>query len=737
MPTPRPGGASPGEDGRTYVGWRYTVLLPPPGPAPRRPTPADTETLSEEWIASQRDNEAQTNRPLHFALTGLLLLALLFPLLWVLRILPGSFALGGVFACAAIAAPLVFALVQSRQVIAERLARARERLEAEREERDRLLREQQQEHARRHTAWQAAARAYEAQPLWYGVTVPSGVGTVVVVGGDEAGWSALLTTIGVSRLREGGDLTVIDLTGRSVTRELVRLARRCAVAPRCWVLPADLPRMTLGTDLDAGQRARILSAVASAAGDAADADADETLLLRLLEVLGPHAGIAEIIGGLRALLTPADDAAEDDPALALLTPEQRVLVRERCTGDPDVRSRAWELERRLSPFEAVGTRADTAEYAQIKVISTDRASGRTAARVYGTYAVSALSELLEAPEPPANAGDRRRPRGRPDRARTVVVCGAETLPAGEIDQVLAAAADSGVEVVLMFRNARADALSRFSDPSCLPIVMRQSRSAARAVARAVASAPDGTGDLRMHRLTEVIGEAVGDTVGGAERDPDGEVEVDDRFFPSPHTESGAVIRNAAAAVSPLDLVRHVRSTTAWGRATAQAADAAAPARVGDGEDRSPRTCGLDAGSLCELPSTAALVLTDHGPVLADVNPGILTLSTATLATVDDSRDTGAASGTEGGDTETGGGTRSGRDASGRPRTVAPRPAVAPDTPGGFTPGGRSPSPVGIEGRVPPNLGPPPERLDWRVRPEVDNRFDPTHHPRPSTGGRHG
>ncbi|WP_285729625.1 hypothetical protein [Nocardiopsis sp. ATB16-24] len=712
MPTPRAGGASPGEGGRTYVGWRYTVLLPPPGPAPRRPTPADTATLSEEWIASQRDNEARTNRPLHFALAGLVLFALLFPLLWTLRVLPGSLALGGVLACAAIAAPLAFALVQSRQVIAERLARARERLEAEREERDRLLRERQHEHARRYTEWQAAVRAYEAQPLWYGVTVPSGVGTVVVVGGDEAGWSALLTTVGVSRLREGGDLTVIDLTGRSVTRELVRLARRCAVAPRCWVLPADLPRMTLGTDLDAGQRARVLSAVASAAGNAADADADETLLLRLLEVLGPHAGIAEIIGGLRALLTPVDDAAEDDPALALLTPRQRVLVRERCTGDPDVRSRAWELERRLSPFEAVGTRADTAEYAQIKIISTDRASGRTAARFYGTYAVSALSELLEAPEPPGTAGDRR-PRVRPDRTRTVVVCGAEILPPGEIDQVLSAAADSGVEVVLMFRNAPPEALSRFSDPSCLPIVMRQGRTAARAVARAVASAPGGTGDLRMHRLTEVVGETVGDTLGGAQRDPD-EEEVDDRFFPSPHTESGAVIRNAAAAIPPLDLVRHVRSTTVWGRATAQAAGAAAPAGTPDEEDQPSRVRGPDAESLCELPSTAALVLTDKGPVLADVNPGILTLSTATLATVDDSSDTGVGSGVESGGGGSGAGTRSGRAASGRPRTVAPPPTVDPDTPGDSAPGGRTPSPVGIEGRVPPNLGPPPERLDWRV-----------------------
>jgi len=717
VPDPRTGGTARGEAGRTYVGWRHTALLPPPGPAPRRPVPADTESVSEEWIAAQRDSEAQTNRPLYFALAGLGVFALLCPLLWTLRILPGSFALGGAFACAAIAAPVVYALVQSRQVVAERLARAREQLAAERDERERVLHEQQRDHARRYTEWQAASRAYEAQPRWYGVTVPADACAAVVVGGTDTGWSALLATVGVSRLREGGDLTVVDLTGRSVARELVRLARRCAVDPRRWVLPADLPRMTLGTNLDAGQRARILSAVAAASGDADDADADETLLLRLLEVLGPHVGIAELIGGLRALITPLEDAAEDDPALALLTPGQRVRVRERCADRPDVRERAWELERRLSPFEAVGTRADDGDYAQVKIISTDRASGPSAARVYGTYAVSALSELLEGAARPRDTGGGRS-RVRPDRTRTVVVCGADTLPPEEVDQVLSAGAESGVEVVLMFGAASPAALARFSDPSCLPVVMRQQDGSAETVEHAVAAAPGVAGHdparLQLHRLTEAVGEAVSGSDTGAE-DPEDEIEADDRFFASPHTESGAVIRNAAAAITPLDLVRHVRSATAWGRATAQAAGIDAPGAQGDGEGDPVRVSRLDAGALRDLPPTAAVVLTPGGPVLADTNPGILTLSTATLATVDDSQNSSTTSsgrGAKAADTRRG---RRGRHAeSGRPRSVASGGAP-PDTPAGARDG--SPASVGVDdtrGQVPPNLGPPPERLDWRV-----------------------
>ena len=72
MPAPRSGGTSSrGETSRTYIGWRYEVLLPHPGSAPRRPAPEDVDNTGAEWAAAERDSEAQTNRPLHIALCGL------------------------------------------------------------------------------------------------------------------------------------------------------------------------------------------------------------------------------------------------------------------------------------------------------------------------------------------------------------------------------------------------------------------------------------------------------------------------------------------------------------------------------------------------------------------------------------------------------------------------------------------------------------------------------------------
>src|SRR5699024_11910508 len=64
-----------------------------------------------------------------------------------------------------------------------------------------------------------------------------------------------------------------------------------------------------------------------------------------------------------------------------------------------------------------------------------------------------------------STGGGRAHRVRPDRTRTVVVSGAEVLPEEEIAQVLTAAKESGVEVVLMFRTGVPAALSRFADRS--------------------------------------------------------------------------------------------------------------------------------------------------------------------------------------------------------------------------------------------------------------------------------
>ncbi|QBI52175.1 hypothetical protein [Streptomonospora litoralis] len=651
----------------TYLGWRYEVLASDPGPPPHRPAPEDRVRISAEWLSAQRADEARTNRPLYTALAVLGGIALLCVLLWPLRVLPGLFAFGACLGCAAVALPIGVALLQGRRVMRERLRTEERRLDAERSEHERELRERQEEHARAYARWQARKRVYESQPRWYGVRPPDGAQSVVVAGGTDAGWSALLTTLGASLLRVGGDLTVVDLSGRGTAAELCSLVKRSAVIPRVWVLPADLQRMNLGTNLGAGPRARILASLACAFDAKTDTDADETLLLRLFEVLGPQISIAALIGGLRALSTPAGDPGGADPALDLVTPEQRDELRARCGDDRVVRERAWELERHLAPFEGVGRRAEEEPYAQIKVIATDRTLGEASTRAYGTYAVAALSELLEL------RADRARKAARPWQ-HTVVVAGADTLPDHELERLAETASSAGAGLVLLFREVAEHARGWLTGEGRFPVLMRQPTTAAAARVLPVllgsgdvGAAPGGRAPaLRIHRLTEVIGEALSDSVA------DGYVSDTAEDVTAPVS-----MRNAAASLAPLDLARHVRAATTWGRTTAQAAQIDGSEQPGEaGEGLGGHR--IDAHGLATLPPTAMVMPGADGPVLADANPGILVLPTATLSTIDEAPDA--------------------------PDAAEEDPAAEP-APGHS--GRPAPDP-------PPNLGPPPERLDWRA-----------------------
>jgi hypothetical protein len=110
---------------------------------------------------------------------------------------------------------------------------------------------------------------------------------------------------------------------------------------------------------------------------------------------------------------------------------------------------------------------------------------------------------------------------------------------------------------------------------------------------------------------------------------------------------------------------------------------------------------VEPHELQQLPPSA-MIVTYSGPggrrvLVADANPGIFGLPTATLRSLDEarraSRDLAAAAAV-----------------SARPAPAAPAPAPAPRR-------GQDVSWRDTEGeaQLPPNLGPPPERLDWRRR----------------------
>lgn len=123
--------------------------------------------------------------------------------------------------------------------------------------------------------------------------------------------------------------------------------------------------------------------------------ARHSLLERIFAVLGKDTEIVRVVAALGWLGLSKDGDAPDDPALVLLTGEERKKLREAFADDPAVAVRAAALHRALLPFEGLGSRAEREPYAQVKIIATDRSVGEFAERAYGTYTVEALSTLLD------------------------------------------------------------------------------------------------------------------------------------------------------------------------------------------------------------------------------------------------------------------------------------------------------------------------------------------------------
>jgi hypothetical protein len=293
-PVPPPQRAAVRAD-RVYLGWQYAPLHPDPGPLPRRPAPPATEQVNPGWVAAQRREERRLSRPLKVTCAASAALAGLLLALGLTGLLNYSLTGLGVAVFLAAAAVSGRAIRRSRQDLREQLAAEEQRVEKIREVQRNRLAARQELHARQVRAWEERREAFDRQLQWYAVSLPGEVDRVDLAGGTLPGWSALLTMIAAPRLSAGGDVTVLDLTEGAVAGDLLAVARRSGIDPLVWVLPGDLPRLDLGTGLDADALADVLAATVAAAeqgvgasGPAGATPVDNTILHRILGVLGPE-----------------------------------------------------------------------------------------------------------------------------------------------------------------------------------------------------------------------------------------------------------------------------------------------------------------------------------------------------------------------------------------------------------------------------------------------------------------
>jgi hypothetical protein len=397
----------------------------------------------------------------------------------------------------------------------------------------------------------------------------------------------------------------------------------------------------------------------------------------------------------------------------------------RGAADRVVIERAWALEAKLRTLETLGSAPVSLPHSRLRVIATDRMAGVAGNTVLGTYVTVALTHLL-----------RQAPQGQPWR-HTLCLTGAEKLRGDVLDRLCDACEATGTGLVLAYRSLPGHVKERLGRGNAAVAFMRLGN----AEDAKVASEQIGTEHrFELTQLTDTVGTSVTGTVGDSYTSTIGAAdsvsvstsasETAGRSRGSGHsragvgpfgeyTGSGSRDSSRSWGTSETESITEgITLSSAWGVNTSRAIGAnSSLART----TQRSREFLVEQHELQQLPPSAMIVsyasASGRRLVMVDANPGILTLPTATLRSLDEVRDAapmapgpaaahaGAFAAWEIGDAEDAGGTSDGSGAW---------------DPGPVPPPTRDPAAAPVswrdaEEKLPPNLGPPPEPLDWRKR----------------------
>jgi len=678
---PNPALGPPLRADRVYVGWQYAPLHPDPGPLPRRPAPPAAEQLNQGWVEAQRREDRRLTRPLILTGAAAAAAAGLVLALGLTGLLNAALTGLGLACLLAAAAACGRGIRRGERLLTERIAVEQDRVARIREVQQSRLAARQEQHAARVRAWEQRRDAFDRQNQWYAVSLPGQIDRVDLAGGTLSGWSALLTMIAAPRLSAGGEVTVLDLTEGAVARDLLAVAGRSGIEPLVWIMPGDLPRLDLGTGLGAAALADVLAATV-AAGDelGASAPVDQSILERVLGVLGDAAGIAQVTAALRVLAQVGD--AREDLRAGLLSADQvdrLTALFGRGAADRVVIERAFAIESRLRKLERLGSGPAPLPPSRLRVASLDRRAGAVGNRVLGTYLTVTLTHLL-----------RQSPAGRRWQ-QTLCVLGAERLGADVLDRLADACEVSRTGLVIGYRTIPAQVRERLGRGNAAVAFMRLGNAEDARVASEQIGAEHR---FVVSQLTDTVGTSVTDTAGDSYTSTVGDSGSVTDSESVTDTRGGGTARSSPDPLAPLrpatgsrsressrsratsdsrSITEGISSSTAWGISTSQAvADSATAARTA----QRSREFLVEPHELQQLPPSAVIV-TYAAPdgrrvVLADANPGIIALGNSTLLSLEEAVDAEA------------------RHAD---QDTGARPAEP--------------------GEPPPNLGPPPERLDWR------------------------
>ena len=286
---------------------------------------------------------------------------------------------------------------------------------------------------------------------------------------------------------------------------------------------------------------------------------------------------------------------------------------------------------------------------RLRVAWLDRRAGAFGNQVLGIYMTAAMTHLL-----------RQSPAAEPGQwwQHTLCVLGAEKLPGEVLDGLCDASEASGTGLVIAYRSIPAPVKERLGRGNAAVAFMRLGN----AEDAKTASEQIGTEHrFVLSQLTDTVGSSITDTggdsytstVGTSDSVADSVSTSDttgqsrgrgrshqDAVAPFGHF-TGSASRDSSYSRSTSDsrsLTEGINESTAWGLSTSRA--------VGGNESlartaQRSREFLVEQHELQQLPPSA-MIITYAAPegrqvVLADANPGIMTLPTATLASLADAR----------------------------------------------------------------------------------------------------
>ena len=301
--------------------------------------------------------------------------------------------------------------------------------------------------------------------------------------------------------------------------------------------------------------------------------------------------------------------------------------------------RAWSIEARLRALASLGTSPTSSSPSSLKVAWLDRRSAAVSNGVLAAYLVVALTAVLRQAQPARRW------------QHTICLLGAERLPGRALDQLCDAAEISGAGLVLGYRSIPAHVRERLGRGDAAIGFMRLGNADD---ARLAAEQIGAEHRFVVSQLTDTVGMSLTDTIGASYTSTAGtsdSVTASDSLTRTTgrsrgRSQPGALApfadltgsasrdtNSSAAVCDSRSITAGISAGTSWGWSTSRAVGAT---------DSAARTAQRSRESLVEqhelqqLPQSAVLLCYPapggRQVLLADANPAIMTLPTATLAT---------------------------------------------------------------------------------------------------------